>query len=128
MARRGDVDVIVRADRQIPRYELAALAFEVDNPLDVAGIGKQCGPALPAAAGEDGSHDDGTEAADIDEAVRSALIVNLLTEDNLPYYFRTIERQLGADGAWGVWTRRWTAEWRSVCDPGRATSTPAFSR
>jgi acyl-[acyl-carrier-protein] desaturase len=55
------------------------------------------------------------EAADlggavIDDAARSSLIVNLLTEDNLPYYFRTIERQLGADGAWGAWARRWTAE------------------
>jgi acyl-[acyl-carrier-protein] desaturase len=46
----------------------------------------------------------------IDDAVRSALIVNLLTEDNLPYYFRTIERTFGADGVWGTWARRWTAE------------------
>jgi len=46
----------------------------------------------------------------IDEAVRSSLIVNLLTEDNLPYYFRTIERELGADGPWGAWSKRWTAE------------------
>lgn len=42
--------------------------------------------------------------------VRSALFVNLLTEDNLPYYFRDIERMFGADGAWGTWVRRWTAE------------------
>jgi acyl-[acyl-carrier-protein] desaturase len=48
--------------------------------------------------------------ARIDDAVRSALIVNLLTEDNLPYYFRTIERELGADGVWGAWSKRWTAE------------------
>jgi acyl-[acyl-carrier protein] desaturase len=48
--------------------------------------------------------------ASIDDAVRSSLIVNLLTEDNLPYYFRTIERELGADGIWGAWARRWTAE------------------
>ena len=48
--------------------------------------------------------------ATIDDAVRSALLVNLLTEDNLPYYFRTIERIFGADGAWGTWVRRWTAE------------------
>jgi acyl-[acyl-carrier-protein] desaturase len=48
--------------------------------------------------------------AKIDDAVRSALIVNLLTEDNLPYYFRTIERELGADGVWGAWSKRWTAE------------------
>jgi acyl-[acyl-carrier-protein] desaturase len=46
----------------------------------------------------------------LDEAVRSSLIVNLLTEDNLPYYFRTIERTFGADGPWGTWARRWTAE------------------
>jgi acyl-[acyl-carrier-protein] desaturase len=42
--------------------------------------------------------------------VRSALFVNLLTEDNLPYYFRTIERMFGGDSAWGTWARRWTAE------------------
>jgi acyl-[acyl-carrier-protein] desaturase len=48
--------------------------------------------------------------ATIDDAVRSSLIVNLLTEDNLPYYFRTIERELGTQGAWGVWSKRWTAE------------------
>jgi acyl-[acyl-carrier-protein] desaturase len=46
----------------------------------------------------------------VPDAVRSALFVNLLTEDNLPYYFRTIERLLGADGPWGEWVRRWTAE------------------
>lgn len=42
--------------------------------------------------------------------VRSALFVNLLTEDNLPYYFRTIEGVFGRDDAWGEWSRRWTAE------------------
>jgi len=42
--------------------------------------------------------------------IRSALFVNLLTEDNLPYYFRDIERMFGKDGAWGEWVRRWTAE------------------
>jgi acyl-[acyl-carrier-protein] desaturase len=47
---------------------------------------------------------------EIDEAVRSALLVNLLTEDNLPYYFRSVERMFGPDGAWGTWVRRWTAE------------------
>ena len=39
--------------------------------------------------------------ATIDDAVRSALLVNLLTEDNLPYYFRSVERMFGADGAVG---------------------------
>ena len=42
--------------------------------------------------------------------IRSALLVNLLTEDNLPYYFRSVERMFGKDGAWGTWVRRWTAE------------------
>ena len=36
--------------------------------------------------------------------------MNLLTEDNLPYYFRTIESMFGRDSAWGTWARRWTAE------------------
>lgn len=52
-----------------------------------------------------------TEAeAPLDPAVRSSLFVNLLTEDNLPYYFRTIEQLYGRDSAWGTWVRRWTAE------------------
>ncbi len=46
----------------------------------------------------------------LSDEVRSALFVNLLTEDNLPYYFRTIEAMFGRDSAWGAWTRRWTAE------------------
>ena len=44
-----------------------------------------------------------------ESAARSALFVNLLTEDNLPYYFRTLSG-FGRDGVWGEWTRRWTAE------------------
>jgi acyl-[acyl-carrier-protein] desaturase len=42
--------------------------------------------------------------------LRSALFVNLLTEDNLPYYFRDVHRMFGVGEAWGEWTRRWTAE------------------
>ena len=48
--------------------------------------------------------------ASLSDEVRSALFVNLLTEDNLPYYFRTIEAMFGRDSAWGTWARRWTAE------------------
>jgi len=47
---------------------------------------------------------------DLDPAVRSSLLVNLLTEDNLPYYTSTITSLYGNDGPWGVWVRRWTAE------------------
>lgn len=50
------------------------------------------------------------EESHVPPPVRSALFVNLLTEDNLPYYFRDIERMFGRDGAWGEWVRRWTAE------------------
>ena len=44
------------------------------------------------------------------DAVRRALVVNLLTEDNLPYYTTEITRLFGVDHAWGAWNRRWTAE------------------
>jgi acyl-[acyl-carrier-protein] desaturase len=50
------------------------------------------------------------ERAEVDPAVRSALFVNLLTEDNLPYYTNAITRLFGADSVWGTWVRRWTAE------------------
>jgi len=50
------------------------------------------------------------DAANVPAAVYSALFVNLLTEDNLPYYFRSIERMFGAGDVWGAWARRWTAE------------------
>jgi acyl-[acyl-carrier-protein] desaturase len=42
--------------------------------------------------------------------VRSSLFINILTEDNLPYYSRTISEVFGRDSAWGEWVRRWTAE------------------
>ncbi len=59
-------------------------------------------------AGRDWDPDD--SAIVLDDAVRSALFVNLLTEDNLPYYSRDIDGRFGRDGAWGDWARRWTAE------------------
>jgi len=48
--------------------------------------------------------------AGIEPGVRSALLVNLLTEDNLPHYFGNIQARFGRDDAWGEWSRRWTAE------------------
>ena len=45
------------------------------------------------------------------DAVRSALFVNLLTEDNLPYYHAHIAGMLGVHkDAWLTWNHRWTAE------------------
>jgi len=48
--------------------------------------------------------------APISDVARSALIVNLLTEDNLPSYHHEIAIIFGRDDAWGEWVHRWTAE------------------
>jgi acyl-[acyl-carrier-protein] desaturase len=50
------------------------------------------------------------EQSPLSPIARTALEVNLLTEDNLPSYHREIERAFGRDGAWGTWVHRWTAE------------------
>jgi len=50
------------------------------------------------------------DQVEVDPPVASALFVNLLTEDNLPYYTHTLLALLGEDGIWGEWLRRWTAE------------------
>jgi acyl-[acyl-carrier-protein] desaturase len=46
----------------------------------------------------------------LSDVARTSLIVNLLTEDNLPSYHREIATLFGRDGAWGTWVHRWTAE------------------
>ena len=56
--------------------------------------------------GEDWSLED----SPLDPVARTAMIVNLLTEDNLPSYHREIAVNFGKDGAWGQWVGRWTAE------------------
>jgi acyl-[acyl-carrier-protein] desaturase len=48
--------------------------------------------------------------APLSDVARSALIVNLLTEDNLPSYHHEIALIFGRDDAWGEWVHRWTAE------------------
>ena len=58
---------------------------------------------------EPGEDWDPTEV-EMDPAVRSSLFVNLLTEDNLPHYFRTIATLFTQDSAWGAWSGQWTAE------------------
>jgi acyl-[acyl-carrier-protein] desaturase len=67
---------------------------------------------VPFGRGEDFAADYEWSPADttLPAEVRSSLFVNLLTEDNLPYYFRTIEAMFGRDSSWGEWSRRWTAE------------------
>ena len=46
----------------------------------------------------------------LSDVARTSLIVNLLTEDNLPSYHHEIAHMFGRDGAWGTWVHRWTAE------------------
>jgi acyl-[acyl-carrier-protein] desaturase len=41
---------------------------------------------------------------------QDSLILNLLTEDNLPSYHTEIAFSMGRDGAWNSWLNRWTAE------------------
>lgn len=50
------------------------------------------------------------EDSALPDVARTALIVNLLTEDNLPSYHHEIATLFGRDGAWGTWVHRWTAE------------------
>ncbi|KRV49985.1 acyl-ACP desaturase [Wenjunlia vitaminophila] len=50
------------------------------------------------------------EQSKVTEIGRTALVVNLLTEDNLPSYHHEIATLFGRDGAWGTWVHRWTAE------------------
>ncbi len=44
------------------------------------------------------------------DAARTSLIVNLLTEDNLPSYHTAIASVSAGHGAWLEWLNRWTAE------------------
>jgi acyl-[acyl-carrier-protein] desaturase len=50
------------------------------------------------------------EQSKLSDVARTSLIVNLLTEDNLPSYHHEIAQMFGRDGAWGTWVHRWTAE------------------
>ena len=50
------------------------------------------------------------DAGPLPGGVRSALIVNLLTEDGLPFYLAGLLDSFGEDHPWGAWVRRWTAE------------------
>ncbi|MBT8197121.1 MAG: acyl-ACP desaturase [Acidimicrobiia bacterium] len=48
--------------------------------------------------------------ANLSPEVRTALVLNLLTEDNLPYYHAEIEKHLPEGSPWQDWNRLWTAE------------------
>jgi len=69
---------------------------------------------IPWSRGRDfaflGGEDWRPEDSPLDPVARTAMTVNLLTEDNLPSYHREIATRFGRDGAWGEWVGRWTAE------------------
>ena len=57
-----------------------------------------------------GGQDWDPEQSKLSEVAQTAMVQNLLTEDNLPAYHREIAMNFGMDGAWGQWVNRWTAE------------------
>ena len=61
-------------------------------------------------AGVLGGQEWSAQDSSIPEIARTALVVNLLTEDNLPSYHHEVVSLFGRDGAWGSWVHRWTAE------------------
>src|SRR5882762_9617990 len=69
---------------------------------------------VPWSRGRDfaflGGEDWQPEDSPLDETAKTAMVVNLLTEDNLPSYHREIATRFGRDGAWGQWVGQWTAE------------------
>ena len=69
---------------------------------------------VPWSRGRDFTGDEGlawaAEQSKLPEAVRAAFEVNLLTEDNLPFYHHELASRFGSTGAWGAWINRWTAE------------------
>ena len=103
-----------RADAALIRELEPAVAGELTRHLDVAkeGFPHQY---VPWSEGSDFEGEyDGTawdsEQSRIDAVGRTALVVNLLTEDNLPSYHRAIADVTGRHSAWGEWLHRWTAE------------------
>lgn len=58
--------------------------------------------------GYDWEADEGRVA--LPQPARSALLIGLLTEDNLPWYAETIDRKFGENEALNFWNRVWTAE------------------
>ena len=89
------------------------VAANLDRHLSIA---KEWHPHdyIPWSRGRDfaflGGTDWAPEDSPLDPVAKTAMVVNLLTEDNLPSYHREIATRFGRDGAWGQWVGRWTAE------------------
>ena len=89
------------------------VAANLDRHL---GLAKEWHPHdyVPWSRGRDfaflGGEDWRPQDSPLDPVAKTAMTVNLLTEDNLPSYHREIATRFGRDGAWGQWVGRWTAE------------------
>ncbi|MCV7230626.1 acyl-ACP desaturase [Mycolicibacterium komossense] len=57
-----------------------------------------------------GGQDWDPEQSKLSEVAQTAMVQNLLTEDNLPSYHREIAMNFSMDDPWGFWVNRWTAE------------------
>ncbi len=110
------------ASRDADRADDLALLHELE-PVVEANLNRHLAVAkewfphtyVPWSAGEDFDGPLGGRAwepdqSKLDETARTSLILNLLTEDNLPSYHHEIALAFGRDGAWGTWVHRWTAE------------------
>jgi acyl-[acyl-carrier-protein] desaturase len=98
-----------------------ALLWQLDAPAAALlerhlGVARTWYPfeEVPFSHAKDFVRDEFDEGAyPLDDGVRSALLVNLLTEDNLPYYTHALLMNLPEGHALREWSGRWTAEeWR----------------
>jgi acyl-[acyl-carrier-protein] desaturase len=106
----------------LDRTQELALLYELEAVVEAnlnrhLAVAKEWFPHayVPWSAGEDFDGPLGGKAWEpgqsrLDETARTSLILNLLTEDNLPSYHHEIALMFGRDGAWGTWVHRWTAE------------------
>ena len=69
---------------------------------------------VPWSRGRDfgllGGQDWSPQDSPLDASAKAAMVMNLLTEDNLPSYHREVATRFSRDGAWGHWVGQWTAE------------------
>ena len=105
----------------MPKLEASWLLAELE-PTVTQNLDRHLGTAkewmphefVPWSQGRDfadlGGEPWSVEQSTLSPIARTALEVNLLTEDNLPSYHREVERAFGRDSAWGTWVNRWTAE------------------
>ena len=72
-------------------------------PIDFMPIDQQTGQILHRFT-------DPSEVPMLSPEAKSAMTVNLATEENIPSYHRVIANNFGLDGPWGTWDNLWTAE------------------